>query len=140
MGRPAERISIDTAPLLADRAFTLADGTVEAGTTIGATQRAVAWRDGEPWISVEMLLHAAPAEAGVRPIDETHVFGRHELHATVDPGSAAILSTAAQLINIIPVALGADPGLFGPGQLPPGPPWLAATPPPVSPRAASVGV
>ena len=116
MGRPAEHISIDTAPLLADRAFTLADGTVEAGTTIGATQRAVAWRDGEPWISVEMLLHAAPAEAGVRPIDETHVFGRHELHATVDPGSAAILSTAAQLINMIPVALGADPGLVRAGS------------------------
>ena len=72
-----------------------------------------------------MLLHAAPAEAGVRPIDETHIFGRHELHATVDPGSAAILSTAAQLINIIPAALAAEPGWYGPGQLPPRAPWLA---------------
>jgi 4-hydroxy-tetrahydrodipicolinate reductase len=129
MGRPAQRISIDTAPVMAEQAYALADGTVEPGTTVGATQRAVAWRDERPWISVEMLLHAAPAADGIRPVDETHLFGRHELHATVDPGSAAILSTAAQLINVIPVALAARPGWYGPGQLPPGAPWLADEPP-----------
>jgi hypothetical protein len=85
-----------------------------------------------------MLLHAAPAAAGVRPIDETHVFGRHELHATVDPGSAAILSTAAQLVNSIPAALEASPGWYGPGQLPLRGPWLATgSPVPARPARAA---
>jgi 2,4-diaminopentanoate dehydrogenase len=138
MGRPAERISIDTAPVLADRAYTLPDDTIEAGTTVGATQRAIAWRGGEPWISVEMLLHAAPVDAGLRTIDETHIFGRHELHAIIDPGTAAILSTAAQLVNIIPAALAAQPGWYGPGQLPPRAPWLAAgAPVPARPPQAA---
>lgn len=138
MGRPAHRISIDTQPVLAGREYLISDGTtVRQGTTIAATQRAVAWREGEPWISLEMLLHAAPDADGVRPVDEARIFGRHALHATIDPGSGAILGTAAQLINVIPVALGADPGLYGPGQLRPGAPWLAATPPPASPRPAA---
>ena len=138
MGYPTERITIETSPVLADREHRLADGSIAAGSSMGVTQRAVAWHAGRAWITVEMLLHAAPEEVGVRPIDEVHVFGRHELHATIDPGSAAILGTAAQLINIIPVALGADPGLYGPGQLRPGAPWLAATPPPMSPRPVAV--
>jgi 4-hydroxy-tetrahydrodipicolinate reductase len=125
MGRPADRIDIDTGPVLADRRYRLEDGVIEPGTTVGASQRAVAWRGTEAWISVEMLLHAAPSEAGVRPIDETHLYGRHEVHATVDPGTAAILGTAAQLVNIIPAALAAEPGWYGPGQLPPAAPWLA---------------
>jgi 4-hydroxy-tetrahydrodipicolinate reductase len=125
MGRPAERITIDTDPVIAERPYRLSDGTIEKGTTVAASQRAVAWRDGTPWISLEMLLHVAPEQDGVRPIDETHLRGRHELHATLDPGCAAILGTAAQLINTIPTALAADPGLYGPGQLPPSAPWLA---------------
>jgi 4-hydroxy-tetrahydrodipicolinate reductase len=126
MGRPADAITIDTDPVVAEHAYRLADGSVEPGTTIGATQRAVAWREGAPWISVEMLLHAAPTDAGVRPIDEVHLFGRHEVHATIDPGTGAVLGTAAQLVNIIPAALAAEPGWYGPGQLPPHGPWLGA--------------
>ena len=106
---------------------------------MGATQHAAAWRDGEPWISVEMLLHAAPLDAGVRPIDETHVFGRHEVHATIDPGTAAIAGTAAQLVNIIPAALVAEPGWYGPGQLPLRAPWLASRSP-VPARSARAAV
>jgi 4-hydroxy-tetrahydrodipicolinate reductase len=138
MGRPADRIEIETGPVIADRRYELPDGTIEAGTTVGATQRAIAWRGAEAWISVEMLLHAAPSDAGVRPVDETHLYGRHELHATVDPGSAAILGTAAQLINIIPAALAAEPGWYGPGQLPPSAPWLASMlPVPTRPAQAA---
>jgi 4-hydroxy-tetrahydrodipicolinate reductase len=124
LGRPAERIDIETRPIFADRTYVLEDGVVEHGTTIGARQRAVAWREGRPWIDVEMLLHAAPAEAGLRTVDEARVFGRHELHASLDPGSPAIPSTAAQLVNVIPTALRAAPGWYGPGMLPAHGPWL----------------
>jgi 4-hydroxy-tetrahydrodipicolinate reductase len=129
MGLPAERISVDTEPLFADHVFHLADDRIEPGRTVGASQRAVAWRDGKAWISLELLLHAAPAQAGIPTIDETHIRGRHELHATLDPGAAAILSTAALLVNTIPAALRAGPGIHGSSRLPPSAPWLAANAP-----------
>ena len=137
MGRPAERISIHTDPLLAQRPYALADARIEAGTTVGVSQRAVAWHRDDPSISVELLLHAAPGLDGIRTVDEMHLVGRHELHATLDPGAGAILSTAAQLINGIPVALRAGPGLYSPGQLPPSAPWLAVAPPPWTPAFAA---
>jgi hypothetical protein len=129
MGAPAERVTIETLPVIAERDYEIADGTIATGSTVGASQRAVAWRDGAAWISIELLLHVAPDQDDIRTIDESHIFGRHELHATLDPGAGAILSTAAQLINTIPVALQASPGLYGPGQLRPSAPWLASTAP-----------
>lgn len=137
MGRPADRISVQTDPLIAERSYVIEDGQIEAGTTIGVSQRAVAWRQDAAWISIELLLHAAPEQAAIRTIDEVHVFGRHELRASLDPGAGAILSTAAQLVNSIPVALRARPGLYSPGQLPASVPWLAQTPPPSTPRVVA---
>lgn len=125
MGRRADRITIDTEPVMAERDYDISDGTIAAGTSVGARQRAVATIDGREWITVEMLLHVALDQDGIKPIDETHLYGRHELHATLDPGSAAILSTAALLVNTIPTALAAEPGLYAPGGLPPSAPWLS---------------
>lgn len=126
MGRPADRITIETEPILAERAYEIVDGTIGAGLSVGVTQRARAWRDGSAWLSIEMLLHVAPEQDGIRTLDEARIHGRHELHATLDPGASAILSTAAQLINSIPTVLGVAPGLYGPGSLPPSAPWLAS--------------
>ena len=86
--------------------------------------------DGRPWIAIELLLHVAPAAAGLRTVDETHLVGRHDLRVTLDPGCGAILSTAALLVNAIPGALRAAPGLYGPGSLPPVAPWLGEGRPP----------
>ena len=129
MGVAAERITIETLPLVAEHDYEIADGTIVVGATVGATQRAVAWRDGREWIAIELLLHVAPEQDEIRTIDESHIFGRHELHATLDPGAGAILSTAAQLINTIPVALQASPGVYRPGELRPSAPWLASAAP-----------
>ena len=129
MGVTADRITIETLPVMADRSYEIADGTIDAGTTVGASQRAIAWRDDREWIAIELLLHVAPDQDDIRTVDESHIYGRHELHATLDPGAGAILSTAAQLINTIPVALEASPGLYGPGQLRPSAPWLGPAAP-----------
>lgn len=129
VGRDPERITIETTPVLAEDDYRVADQLIPSGTSVGVTQRAVAWADGKPWISIDMLLHVAPSQAGIRPVDEAHLYGSHELHVTLDPGCAAILSTAAQLVNSIPNAVRADPGVYGPGQLPPASPWLAASSP-----------
>jgi 4-hydroxy-tetrahydrodipicolinate reductase len=130
MGREAERLVIETLPIVTDERLELADGVVEAGFTAGAAQRAEAWIDGRPWIAIELLLHVRPATAGLQTTDATHLVGRHELKVTLDPGCGAILSTAALLVNTIPAALRAAPGVYAPGELPPAAPWLGAGRPP----------
>jgi 2,4-diaminopentanoate dehydrogenase len=130
MGRPAARTSVETTPVVAERDHRLPEGTVPAGLTVGARQRAVAWLDGQPWVSIEMLLHAAPGEAGITTRDEVTLDGRHAMRLVAEPGFGAMQATAALLVNSIPRALAAAPGVYGPGDLPPPVPWLAATPPP----------
>lgn len=56
--------------------------------------------------------------------------GRHGLRVTVDPGCRALLSTAAVVVNGIPRALAAPPGVHRPGDLPAIAPWLGDEPPP----------
>jgi 4-hydroxy-tetrahydrodipicolinate reductase len=130
MGREPERLVIETLPIVTEERLELADGVVEAGLTAGAAQRAEAWIDGRPWIAIELLLHVRPAAAGLQTTDSTHLVGRHDLRVTLDPGCGAILSTAALLVNTIPVALRARPGLYAPGELPPAAPWLGQGRPP----------
>lgn len=130
MGREPDRVAIETLPIVAEERIELSDGVVGSGLTAGASQRAEAWLDGRPWISIELLLHVRPAAAGLRTADETHLVGRHDLRVAIDPGCGAILSTAALLVNGIPGALRAEAGLYGPGSLPPVAPWLGEGRPP----------
>lgn len=129
MGRSIDEVRMSTDPVVADRRYELPDGVVEAGRTIGASQRAEAWVDGAPWITVELMVHGAPREAGVPPIDEIRIEGAHPIHVRVDPGCAGVRGTAALLVNGIPRALAAPAGLHAPGDLPPVAPWLGPQPP-----------
>jgi hypothetical protein len=47
----------------------------------------------------------------------------------VDPGYRALLSTAAMIVNGIPRAIAAPPGVHRPGDLPPVAPWFGERPP-----------
>jgi 4-hydroxy-tetrahydrodipicolinate reductase len=124
MGRSIDRIRMRTDPVMADRRYELPDGVIEAGRTIGASQRAEAWIDGAPWITVELMVHGAPRDAGVPPIDDIRIEGTHPIHVRVDPGAPGVRGTAALLVNGIPRALAAPAGLYAPGDLPPVAPWL----------------
>jgi hypothetical protein len=104
---------------------------VEAGRTVGADQRATGWYAREPWLEITMSLHVAPASAGLVPTDEVEITGRHPLRVRVEPGCRALLSTAAMLVNGIPQALAAPPGVHRPGDLGIVAPWLAAERPPM---------
>jgi 4-hydroxy-tetrahydrodipicolinate reductase len=131
MGRPLERTTIVSEPLLAGDALALSDGTViEAGRTVGADQRATGWYGGDRWLEIAMTLHVDPAVAGLVPTDEVEISGRHPLRVRVEPGCRALLSTAAMLVNGIPQALAAPPGVHRPGDLGIVAPWLAAERPP----------
>ena len=130
MGRELERIEVVSEPILAGRALPLPDGAVvAAGRTAGADQRATGWFDGRPWLDISMTLHVDPAGAGLTPTDEIQLDGRHGLHVRVEPGCRALLSTAAMIVNGLPRAIAAPPGVHGPGGLPPVAPWLGARPP-----------
>jgi hypothetical protein len=131
MGRQLERVEVLTEPILADRPLTMADGSVIArGRTAGAAQLATGWFAGEPWLEISMTLHVEPSAAGLTPTDEIELDGRHRLHVTVDPGCRALLSTAAMIVNGIPRAIAAGPGVHRPGDLPVVAPWLGDRPPP----------
>ncbi len=131
MGRDLERIEVVSEPILADRPLTLPDATVVApGRTAGADQRATGWFDGQPWLEVSMTLHVDPASAGLTPTDRIELEGRHGLRVTVDPSCRALMSTAAMIVNGLPRAIAAPPGVYRPGDLPAVAPWLGERPPP----------
>ncbi len=50
--------------------------------------------------------------------------------SVVEPGCRALLSTAAMIVNGLPRAIAAPPGVHRPGDLPAVAPWLGDAPPP----------
>lgn len=130
MGRELERVEIVSEPILAVRPLSLPDGAViRPGRTAGADQRATGWFGGQPWLDISMTLHVDPPAAGLIPTDEVEIDGRHGLRVRVEPGCRALLSTAAMIVNGLPRAIAAPPGVYRPGDLPPSAPWLGDRPP-----------
>lgn len=130
MGRELERVEVVSEPILAARPLTLPDGAVIApGRTAGADQRATGWFDGQPWLNISMMLHVDPPATGLTPTDEVEIDGHHGLRVRVEPGCRALLSTAAMIVNGLPRAIAAPPGVYRPGDLPPSAPWLGDRPP-----------
>lgn len=131
MGRRLDRTEVVSEPLLATTPLTLPDGAVVSpGRTAGAEQRATGWWRGEAWLEIAMTLHVDPPSAGLAPTDEVELTGRHALRVRVEPGCRALLSTAAMLVNGIPQALAAPPGVHRPGDLGIVAPWLGDGRPP----------
>ncbi len=130
MGRELDRVEVISEPILAEAALTLPDGEViQPGRTAGANQRATGWFAGQPWLEVSMSLHVDPAAAGLTTTDRIELDGRHNLRVEVDPGCRALMSTAAMIVNGLPRAIAAPPGVHRPGDLPPVAPWLGDLPP-----------
>ncbi|HYM83397.1 MAG TPA: hypothetical protein VEY67_04525 [Candidatus Dormibacteraeota bacterium] len=126
LGRTLPEILIATEPLVAREPVGPPHARVAAGRTMGAIQRATGFVDGEPWIELELTLHVARGQEELRPVDRLEISGRHAVRVTIEPGCGAVMSTAALLVNSIPAALAAPPGVHAPGSLPPPAPWLAA--------------
>ena len=47
-------------------------GQFRLGDSVGVHHQAIAWRDGREWIAIELLLHVAPAEDGIRTLTPPH--------------------------------------------------------------------
>lgn len=76
-----------------------------------------------------MRLHVDPPAAGLTPTDKVQLDGLHGLRVRVEPGCRALLPTAAMIVNGLPRAIAAPPGVYRPGDLPPSAPWLGDRPP-----------
>ena len=129
MGVEIDRFEEHLDPVLADRVYELAEYTIEPGQSAGVTQRATAWADGDKWLEFDLSLHVEPAGLGWATLDRVRISGENPLDVTIKPGTQAVLTTAARLVNTIPAALDAPPGFYPSTRLLPNPPWLAAHPP-----------
>ena len=66
--------------------------------------------------------------------DHILIEGENTIDVTIKPGTQAVLTTAARLVNSIPAVLSAPPGLYTAAELLPTAPWLGENPPPVGTR------
>jgi 4-hydroxy-tetrahydrodipicolinate reductase len=129
MGVDLERFEEHLEPVPADRVYELRDYTIRPPQAAGVTQNAVALADGREWLRFDLSLHVNPVAVGMETHDRIHIIGDNDLDLTIKPGTHAVKTTAALLVNTIPSALAAPPGFYAAAQLPPAPPWLAARPP-----------
>lgn len=126
IGLVAERVGVNLdgdaeerfEPMIAETMAPTAYGGVEPGRTEGFVQIATGRVDGREWITLELLLHLRPEEAGYPPADTIRIDGVHPVNLEFRPGMDAILSTSAQLVNSIPTVLAAAPGLWTVTDLP----------------------
>ena len=99
-------------------------GAVPPGYTEGFVQRAVGVVGGRPFVSLELLLHLRPQDAGFEPADDIEIDGLHPVRLTLSPGMDAVLATSAMLVNSIPALIGAEAGLKTVKDLPAATAWL----------------
>lgn len=125
MGRALERFEDQVEPVVAEQRYELAGYTIEPGQTGGVTQHAVGWVEGRPWIDFDLSLHVDPSSVGLETRDRIRIEGENSIDLTIEPGTRAVLTTAARLVNTIPAVLRAAPGLYNSSDLLPASPWLA---------------
>ena len=135
MGVELEHFEERLVAVLADRVYELAEYTIHPRETAGVTQSAVAIADGSEWLHFDLSLHVAPDVVGWETHDRIHVVGENDLDVSIKPGTQAVLTTAARLVNTIPSVLVAAPGFYPASGLLPNPPWLAPDRQPPARRA-----
>ena len=129
MGRSIDRFEERVDPVFTDRHISLRDHQIKPGQTAGVKQRAVAWVDGEQWLQFDLSLHVAPDVVGLKTRDRILIEGTNIVEVVIEPGTQAVLTTSARLVNTIPAVLSGEPGLYGAAELLPAAPWLASRPP-----------
>ncbi|MFH1974140.1 MAG: NADP-binding protein [Pseudomonadota bacterium] len=113
-------------PLVSQRVRETKHFTVQPGTTSGWKQRALGIMDGEVKIELEMyfMIQPDPVEDGVTIGNTTWIDGEPSMCIKETGGSTSRgdLVTSGKLVNIIPAAIAARPGLLSVKDLPPTPP------------------
>ena len=130
LGRDLDRFEENVQPLIAERPYQLAEYAISPGETAGVVQDATGWGGERPWLRFDLSLHVDPESVGIQTRDHIRVEGENTIDVTIRPGTQAILTTSAKMVNSVHSVLSAAPGLYTAADLLPASPWLADSPPP----------
>jgi 4-hydroxy-tetrahydrodipicolinate reductase len=92
--------------------------TVEPGQAAGCLHTAVAYRAGEPVITLIHPQQVLPALEGVETGDTIEILGTPNVRLAGSPEIPGGIGTIALAVNMIPTVLSAAPGLRTPADLP----------------------
>ncbi len=135
LGRELDRFEESVQPLIADQSYQLREYLISPGQTAGVVQEATATVDGQTWLRFDLSLHVDPESVGIQTRDQIRIEGENPIDVSIHPGTQAVLTTSARLVNSIPAVMSAPPGLYTAADLLPGAPWLGNRPPPGIGRA-----
>jgi hypothetical protein len=99
--------------------------TVEPGEIAGCAQEAVAYRDGEPVITLFHAQEVCPEVEGRETADAIEIDGTPPVSLYGSPEIAGGAATISLAVNAIPQVLNAPPGLYCMADLPVSPAMLA---------------
>jgi 4-hydroxy-tetrahydrodipicolinate reductase len=113
-----ERIEEDRAPIVSKVRRATPFVTVEAGMVAGCLHKAIAYRRGEPVITLVHPQQIHPELEGVQTGDRIEIFGTPDVRLGGSPEIPGGTATCALAVNMIPRLLNAAPGLFTMADLP----------------------
>ncbi len=93
--------------------------TVEPGEVAGCFHQAIAYREGEPVITLIHPQQIHPGLEGVETGDSIEIDGTPSVHLAGSPEIPGGVATCALAVNMIPRILNASPGLHTMSDLPP---------------------
>ena len=99
-------------------------GAVPDGSTEGFLHTARGCVNGEEFMTLDLLLHLRPEEAGHEVGDSIDIEGEHPIRIRFRPGNDALYATSAHLVNSVPTVIDAPPGIRPVSQLPAARAWL----------------
>lgn len=113
-----ERIDEDRTPIVSSVRRTTPFVTVEAGMVAGCLHKAIAYRQGEPVITLLHPQQVHPQLEGVQTGDRIEISGTPDVRLAGSPEIPGGTATCALAVNMIPRLLNTAPGLYSMADLP----------------------
>ncbi len=113
-----ERIDEERTPIVANVRRATPFVTVEAGMVAGCRHEAIAYRQGEPVITLLHPQQIHPQLEGVQTGDRIEITGTPDVRLAGTPEIPGGTATCALAVNMIPRLLSAAPGLYSMADLP----------------------
>lgn len=115
LGWQVERVTEALGPVAAQQAVATEFVSVDAGRVAGIHQTATAWCNGEPRVLLDLTMRVGHPD----PHDAVAIDGDPPLEMRLAGGVAGDVATVGRLLNAVPLALAAGPGLLTVLDLPP---------------------